>query len=234
MNYKEIFEEESHPLIKDLEGNHEYVVIRANGKYLLDLDDRDFCYEFDYVTAKSCLIPVSGLNPVTGESVEHAAESYFLLYLQISVIRAIYILEQYVEHCNRIVKPYSDKINEKIDLYYFKKTFLEIKFKKLDPSKDIFLLKQKVNKLETIKKESRQNLLEGKSLNLAERYRLADQLFGIDKFIRGLNISNAEMSQLVGLIFDCNPTNARHIFNGKYTANVKEEMIDKYIQSLNR
>lgn len=75
-------------------------------------------------------------------------------------------------------------------------------------------------------------LLNGKQLNLSERYQIADKIFGIDKKIRSLNLLDAEKYKIISLIFDCNPTNARHVMNGKYPAKVKEDLISTYLNDL--
>lgn len=85
-----------------------------------------------------------------------------------------------------------------------------------------------------INEEPRQNTLNGKKLNLSERYVIAKEVFNIDKQISTLNISEAEKDKLLSLILDCNTTNARHIMNGKYPGKIRKELITEYIQTLKK
>ncbi|MGM1056049.1 MAG: hypothetical protein ACQEWG_09205 [Bacteroidota bacterium] len=232
MDNRNIFQEESLNLIEDLENNKYYFVIRENAKYLLSLDEKEFSYDFDYAIAKANCIPVPGINPITGEEVENAVETYFLLYLQYKIIRALHILTEYTTHCDKTGKLISERLEETCDIYIFKRQFLELKFQKLHPHKDIHILKESIKNLGKHKKQSRENLVNGKQLNLLERYEIANKMFGIDAKIRSLKILDTEKYKLLSLIFDCNPTNARHVMNGKYPANVREDLISSYIEDL--
>jgi hypothetical protein len=92
-----------------------------------------------------------------------------------------------------------------------------------------------LDKLRTIPKEDRNtkgNLLEGKKINLSERYRIANEMFNLDKTIRTLNIQDKEKYKLLAIILDCNETNARLIMNGNYQGKIREDLIHKYLKSL--
>jgi hypothetical protein len=75
-------------------------------------------------------------------------------------------------------------------------------------------------------------LLQGKQLNLLERFMIADDVLDIDKKIRTLNISDTEKYKLLGYVLGCNETNARHIMNGKYKAKIRETVLKNYLSTL--
>lgn len=82
--------------------------------------------------------------------------------------------------------------------------------------------------------KTEKNLLQGKKLNYSERYKILDDISGIDKLIRGLNILDREKYKLLSLILGCNSTNARHIMNGKYPAKIKDDLINNYLKDLKK
>lgn len=100
------------------------------------------------------------------------------------------------------------------------------------------LLKREKNSWENLigktKKHSQQNTVKGKKLNLLERYEIAKQVFNFESQIRTLNISEAEKHKVLGLILDCNVTNARHVMNGKYPGKIRKDLISEYIQDLKK
>lgn len=221
-------------LLKNIISHRDYGFIRNLADYLLELDEVEFSLKFEYALARAHSIPIPEEENLSLGPLSQNTEAYFLTYLDYKISRAIIIMESVLEHRDNINKPSSEEFNDVYDSYHFKRDFLQLRMRRAVSIHQISELEVSVKKLNINKKQSKQNLLEGKPLNLAERYQIADKVFGIDKIIRGLNISNAEMSKLVGLIFDCNPINARHVFNGKYTANIKEEILDKYVENLNR
>jgi len=81
-------------------------------------------------------------------------------------------------------------------------------------------------------KETKTLLIQGKKLNLLERYEIAKDILDIDNKIRRLNISDTEKYKLLGYILGCNTTNARHIMNGKYQGKIRENVINEYLNSL--
>ena len=84
------------------------------------------------------------------------------------------------------------------------------------------------------KKETKTLVLQGRKLNLLERYEISRSILDIDNKIRTLNISDTEKYKLLGYILGCNSTNARHIMNGKYQGKIRESVINKYINSLKK
>lgn len=95
----------------------------------------------------------------------------------------------------------------------------------------------KLSRLLSSKKQKQQSkslMLDGKLLNLKERFKIADEILNISEKIRELNISDMEKYKLISIIFGCNETNARQIINGSYNANVREELINDYLQTLNK
>ncbi|MFV8352019.1 hypothetical protein [Flavobacterium sp. XS2P14] len=73
-------------------------------------------------------------------------------------------------------------------------------------------------------------LFDGKALNLLERYKIADKVFGIDKKIRTLNIAELEKYQLLAYILGCDKDNARNLMNGCYKS--KSRDLSTYFNNL--
>lgn len=85
----------------------------------------------------------------------------------------------------------------------------------------------------TNKSKDKSKQLNGRPINLLERFKIADKVFDIEKTIRKLKISEAEKHQLLSLILGCNEDNAKKIMNGQYHAKVKDDLLDEYIETLN-
>lgn len=104
----------------------------------------------------------------------------------------------------------------------------------IDRSKGlIFDFEIRLNRLPKTIKKTESLLLQGKSLNLSERYEIARSTLDIDNKIRTLNISDTEKYKLLGYILGCNSTNARHIMNGKYQGKIREDILEEYLKTLN-
>lgn len=89
------------------------------------------------------------------------------------------------------------------------------------------LYKQKLNslpksELKTNYAENKSLLLNGRKLNLSERYKIANKVLDIDKKIRTLNIQDLEKYQLLAYILGCDKDNARNLMNGTYNANDRD------------
>lgn len=235
MDQKERLNNALLPFIEDVENNEEYSIIRGNVDYLLSLDERKFSYDFDFAIAQANCLPISGTenNPMTGKGNENLTELHFLLYLQYKIARASIILNEYSNHCDIIGKPISKKLEETSDLYHFKMAFLELKFQKLPVHKDLHILKESIKTLGKPKKTTKATI-EGKPINLLERYFLLNKLFGLEKTISTFDISKGEKDRLLGLILDCNTTNARHLMNGKYDAHLRDDALNNYLQTLKK
>ncbi|EIJ37781.1 hypothetical protein JoomaDRAFT_0747 [Galbibacter orientalis DSM 19592] len=82
--------------------------------------------------------------------------------------------------------------------------------------------------------KSKSLLIEGKRLNLNDRFEVAKKLFDIESKIRKLNISETEKYKLLALILDINETNARHLMNGKYQGKPNSDIVKNYLDSLNK
>ncbi len=84
------------------------------------------------------------------------------------------------------------------------------------------------------KVKSQSNLLNGKKLNVSERYILLQKLFDSDNIFNHLNIKKEDKSKLLSLILDINIDNARKVLNGNYDSKIDEISLNKYIESLNK
>ena len=59
-------------------------------------------------------------------------------------------------------------------------------------------------------------MFEGSQLNLSERFKIANEVLGIDAKIRTLKIPDLEKYQLLAYILGCDKDNARNLMNGTY------------------
>ncbi len=98
----------------------------------------------------------------------------------------------------------------------------------------IKLIKSKLEPVtSTIQPQLKQNkslMFEGSNLNLSERFKIANEVLGIDKKIRTLNIQDLEKYQLLAYILGCDKDNARNLMNGQYKA--KERDLNPYFNEL--
>lgn len=79
-------------------------------------------------------------------------------------------------------------------------------------------------------KPNKSLLFEGKDLNLSERFKIANEVLGIDKKIRTLNIPDLKKYQLLAYILGCDKDNARNLMNGSY--NSKDRDLSIYFNDL--
>ncbi|WP_447635839.1 hypothetical protein [Flavobacterium microcysteis] len=79
-------------------------------------------------------------------------------------------------------------------------------------------------------KPNKSLLFEGSSLNLSERFKIANKVLNIDKTIRMLNIKELEKYQLLAYILGCDKDNARNLMNGSY--NSKDRDLSNYFNDL--
>lgn len=79
-------------------------------------------------------------------------------------------------------------------------------------------------------KQNKSLLLDGKGLNLSERFKIANMVLGIDTKIRTLNIPDLEKYKLLAYILGCDKDNARNIMNGSYDS--KDRDLTPYFSDL--
>ena len=134
---------------------------------------------------------------------------------------------------NYLNKGHIPGLEKEIEIYIDK-----FKKNKIAHSRIIDWLESKLLVLERNSKTKKiaKNTINGKPLNLQERFIIAEEIFGLKKTLNTLNISQKEKHQLLTFVFDCNIDNARKIFNPgkKYDAKIKNELIDEYINNLKR
>lgn len=90
---------------------------------------------------------------------------------------------------------------------------------------------EQLQKPEVKKKPSKSLLLDGRELNLSERFKIANKVLDIDNKIRTLNIKDLDKYQLLAYILGCDKDNARNIMNGSY--NSKDRDLTGYFDELN-
>jgi uncharacterized protein YfeS len=79
-------------------------------------------------------------------------------------------------------------------------------------------------------KENKNLMLNGKNLNLSERFKIANKVLDIDNKLRKLNIKELEKYDLLAKILNCHKDNARDLMNGKY--NSKDRDLTDYFDQL--
>jgi hypothetical protein len=84
---------------------------------------------------------------------------------------------------------------------------------------------------QTTKRNTNKSLLfNGKDLNLSERFKIANEVLGIDKKIRTLNIPDLKKYQLLAYILGIDKDNARNLMNGSYKS--KDRDLSTYFNDL--
>lgn len=79
-------------------------------------------------------------------------------------------------------------------------------------------------------KTNKSLLFNGKELNLSERFKIANEVLGIDTKIRTLKIGDLEKYQLLAYILGCDKDNARNLMNGSYKT--KDRDLSTYFNDL--
>lgn len=79
-------------------------------------------------------------------------------------------------------------------------------------------------------KSNKSLLFNGKELNLSERFKIANEVLGIDNKIRTLKIGDLEKYQLLAYILGCDKDNARNLMNGSYKS--KDRDLSIYFNDL--
>ena len=102
------------------------------------------------------------------------------------------------------------------------------RFKLLDLEKLLEQYKPKKNII------TKNNLIDGKQINLYERFLIANEVLQIDNKISTLKISEAEKHNLLSLILGCNIDNAKKILNNTYDAKVKDNLLKSYYKTLKK
>lgn len=103
------------------------------------------------------------------------------------------------------------------------KTDLKIQLSRLKPI---------ISNNEIAKKKS---LVRGKQLNLADKYHLANEVFGIDKTLRKLDhLSDTEKHILLSQILGCNQQTARELYNGTIykRTQIQENIVIPYLKKI--
>lgn len=84
-------------------------------------------------------------------------------------------------------------------------------------------------------KSNKKNLLvDGKKLNISERYEIANKIFNIYETANKKNISQTEKHVLVAHLLGCNQQTARELFNGTQLKRtpIREDIINSYLDKL--
>lgn len=127
--------------------------------------------------------------------------------------------DQYEKGLLNALKHYKTLIPDRINEYEWKLAFYKLKLNRIIP-------------ITITKKISKSLMLNGKQLNLNERFKIADHVFGINEKFGLLNINEIEKYKLLAIILGCNETNARHLMNGIYKADIRKGLVNEYLDTL--
>ena len=209
----------------------QFEFLRDIADHLSRLDEKEFSVYFDYFLTKSHFIPWRSDDfPILSYIEDESLTSFvFMRYLNYKIFRGIYVLDNYLEHTTNINKPISQELEDTYDEYHFKLDFIKLKYRELsfDGKGDTD------SQIENAKvKKNTESLVEGKRLNLYDRFELLNRLFDFNSKVNSMNISDSDKDKLLSLILGCNQTNARHVKNGKYAAKPQVDLIDRFINHL--
>lgn len=85
------------------------------------------------------------------------------------------------------------------------------------------------------RKTNKKNLINGKQLNLADKYYLANEVFGIGTTLRDLDhLSDAERHIFLSHILGCNQQTARELYNGTIhkRTQIQEDIVNPYLKRI--
>jgi hypothetical protein len=214
--WTEIFEEMTH------EDNDEYKQLREDCSSLLDLELDDFFKFYD-----------STVNRIFSFNLESKqTEVHIKMYLAIKSFEnykfsldgkknQVDFLLSEKEHYLQIATYCLSKLVRHYRSEYGNSDVIEKKIKNISGA-------IKNSKKDTL-------LIQGKKLNITERYHIANNILGIDKKIRNINISAADKHKLIAHIMSCNEQTARHLFNGTNSkrTQLREDIVNPYLERLN-
>ncbi|MDX5585953.1 MAG: hypothetical protein QNK20_13755 [Aureibaculum sp.] len=200
--------------LNDLRYSENYETLRRIGDKYFELKLEDYITQY-YIW----LIEVINLNFIE----PHTTEKDFLMY------QLIELLDRNEDKKGKNKKP---SLEEEI-VSSKKFHFIYMKLEKLEQSSKVVNLEEYVQQIKQTRK-TKINELEGKTLNLMERFKIANEILDVEKRIRKLKISENEKHILLGYIMGCNEDNAKKIMNGNYDAKIKEDLLTKYIDNLHR
>ena len=143
----------------------------------------------------------------------------------------------YIKLLDRIKHRAKDKVKIR-DMNYYAGHLANNSLKTIFLSRLLKQLGVNVDLKKTIKEKSysraKTNILNGKQINLYERFLIADEVLQIDKKLSTLKISIAEKQNLLSLILGCNIDKEKKIMNRNYDAKVKEELLQDYFKTLKK
>ncbi|WP_431159094.1 hypothetical protein [Winogradskyella poriferorum] len=203
---------------EELRYSDDYNVLRnCANEYLRKCNKVDlFISQYEFYLSRYLL--ESGLDVVT-------SEKHYLWYLYISLVDENQDLWD-----NDKGDSTEMRTNEMISTYVFSKLLkhhlLVTGSKEIERLKHFGIAKKKII--------STKLSLEGKPLNLLDRFTIVNKVFDIEKNIRKLKISEDEKHNVLSLVLGCNKDNAKKIMNGNYDAKLKEDLIDSYVKTLKK
>ncbi|MDO6473601.1 hypothetical protein [Maribacter sp. 1_MG-2023] len=106
-----------------------FEITRSNVNYLLELNEKDFSIEFDYVLAKTKNLYISKSMV---ENFDHVKDDnlttyVFFTYMNYKIVKGLFIIDEYMEHCDEINKICNTRVEQKYDDYNFYSNYLSIK-----------------------------------------------------------------------------------------------------------
>jgi hypothetical protein len=200
--------------------NYEYeLILRINSdigtSFSFENDELDDSYDIEYLNS----------------------DEYEINILETSLKYVAKSTRVYIKLLDRIKHRAYDKVKMR-DMNHYASHLTSNSLKTIFLSRLLKQLGVNVDLKKTIKEKSytraKTNTLNGKQINLYERFLIADEVLQIDKKLSTLKISIAEKQNLLSLILGCNIDNAKKIMNRNYDAKVKEELLKDYFKTLKK
>lgn len=90
------------------------------------------------------------------------------------------------------------------------------------------------DKAKDSKEQRGKNLVNGKKLNISERYQIAIEVFNVYEVLNSKNILAAEKHKLLAHLMGCNQQTARELYNGTHQKRtpVRDELVNECLKAL--
>lgn len=140
--------------------------------YLIELDEKTFSSELEYVFTKTKIIPFKSSEFDIFKHIDDDSliEYIFYKYLNYKIWKGIFIIDNYMEHCTNTNKSFSLELDDMYNELHFKKDFISIKLKS------------------TTIEEKKQNIISPKQKNISSKEIEYLKFIAIDNSLTDENI----------------------------------------------
>jgi hypothetical protein len=155
----------------------------------------------------------------------HKYPYYLCLLDQLNYNLFCSILKKRIQYLEELLYKNGIEVNVSIPTEEFERS--KTTFKK---HYNLIVENDNLQRLSSKPKTNKSLIFEGSPLNLSERFKIANEVLGIDKKIRTLNIPDLEKYQLLAYILGIDKDNARNLMNGSYKS--KDRDLSTYFNDL--